>query len=161
MQMNKINQKFDKYPRHFLTTHKIACRNYNRLKEQFDEDKFRERIDKSYECAFGDYRFIYPNSTDEIKEEAVRQNNCVASYINRVINGECHILFLRKNDSLGESLVTVEVRNNKIVQAKRKFNDPVTQEDQRAIDKWNNKFCKIESEERTKNMKTASKVRMG
>lgn len=142
--MNKISTKFDKYPRHFLTTHKIACRNYNRLKEIFDEQSYQQRINKEYECQIGNYCFIYPQSTDEIKEEAVRQNNCVASYIKRVINGECHILFLRRKNALDESLVTIEVRNNKIVQAKRKFNDPVTKEDQEAIDKWNKKFSKRE-----------------
>ena len=142
--MNKISTKFDKYPRHFLTTHKIACRNYNRLKEIFDEQSYQQRINKEYECQIGNYCFIYPQSTNEIKEEAVRQNNCVASYIKRVINGECHILFLRRKNALDESLVTIEVRDNKIVQAKRKFNDPVTKEDQEAIDKWNKKFSKRE-----------------
>lgn len=31
--MKTISPKFDKYPRHFLTTHKIACRNYNRMRK--------------------------------------------------------------------------------------------------------------------------------
>ena len=38
------------------------------------------------------------------------------------------------------SLVTIEIRNNTIVQAKRRFNDPVTDEDQKAINSWNKKF---------------------
>lgn len=137
--MKMISPKFDKYPRHFLTTHKIACRNYNRLLKEFPEEIFKSRIDKTLEYTYKDYCFIYPNSTTEIKEEAVQQNNCVASYIDSVINGNCHILFLRKKNSKDESLVTIEIRNNKIVQAKRKFNDPVTAEDQEAIDKWNEK----------------------
>jgi hypothetical protein len=72
----------------------------------------------------------------------VSQNNCVASYIEAVIDGKCHILFLRKKDSLDKSLVTIEIRDNKIVQAKRKFNYPVSKEDQEAIDAWNKKFSK-------------------
>lgn len=139
--MKTISAKFDKYPRHFLTTHKIACRNYNRMKKEFSEEIFRTRINKDYECSFGDYQFIYPDSTQSIKDEAVAQNNCVASYIDKVIDGECHILFLRKKSNPKESLVTIEVRNNHIVQARRRFNDPVTQEDQEAIDKWNKKFA--------------------
>lgn len=83
--MDEISDKFDKYPRNFLTTHKIACRNYNRLKEQFKEDEFKNRIDKRYECSFGKYTFIYPNSTQDIKDEAVKQNNCVASYIKKLL----------------------------------------------------------------------------
>lgn len=136
--MKRISPKFDKYPRHFLTTHKIACRNYNRLKEQFDEEDFKKHIDKNMEHTFGDYVFIYPETTQDIKDEAVSQNNCVASYIRKVINGECHILFLRKKDNPTKSLVTIEVRDDKIVQARQRFNDPVTSEQQVVIDKWNN-----------------------
>ena len=94
------------------------------------------------EHTFGDYTFIYPESTQDIKDEAVNQNNCVASYIKNVINGNCHILFLRKKDNPTKSLVTIEVRNNKIVQARRRFNDPVTREQQTVIDKWNNWYSR-------------------
>ncbi|MBO5828747.1 MAG: PcfJ domain-containing protein [Paludibacteraceae bacterium] len=135
--MKKISPKFDKYPRHFLTTHKIACRNYNRLKEQFIEEDFRKRIDIEMEKTFGEYCFIYPKSTQDIKDEAVSQNNCVASYIKRVIDGQCHIMFLRKKECPEKSLVTIEVRNGKIVQALQKFNNPLTTEQQEVVDKWN------------------------
>lgn len=138
--MRQLSNKYDKYPRHFLTTHKIACRNYNRMKKEFSEELFRKRIRKKYECSFGDYVFIYPKCTQDIKDEAVSQNNCVASYIDKVIDGKCHILFLRKKNKLNESLVTIEVRNNQIVQAKRRFNDDVTDEQQEVIDKFNEKF---------------------
>ena len=142
--MKTISPKFDKYPRHFLTTHKIACRNYGRLKKKFSEEIFKSRIDKSLEFSYKDYQFIYPSSTEEIKQEAVQQNNCVSSYIDKVIDGKCHILFLRKKNKLNESLVTIEVSNNHIVQARRRFNDPVTPEDQEVIDKWNEMFANKE-----------------
>lgn len=140
--MSRISNKFDKYPRNFLTTHKIACRNYNRLKERFKEEEFKNRIDKRYECSFGKYTFIYPDSTQDIKDEAVKQNNCVASYIKRVIDGQCHILFLRKKGFENDSLVTIEVDpvRNIIVQAKGKFNRDVTEEENKVIEAWNKKF---------------------
>lgn len=135
--MSKISPKFDKYPRHFLTTHKIAVRNYNRLKEEFDEKEFKKHINKEMEKNFGRYCFIYPESTQAIKDEAVSQNNCVASYIKSVLDGNCDILFLRTKENPDKSLVTIEVRNGKIVQARQRFNDPVDSEQQEAIDKWN------------------------
>lgn len=56
-------------------------------------------------------------------------------------------MFLRLKDNPDKSLVTIEVRNNKIVQARGRFNRDVTEEEQNAIDLWNNKFknkeCKI------------------
>lgn len=142
--MKTISPKFDKYPRHFLTTHKIACRNYNRMKKEFSEELFKKRINKQYECSFGDYIFIYPDSTQDIKDEAASQNNCVASYIDKVIDGQCHIIFLRKKNKPDESLVTIEVKNNHIVQARRRFNDDVTAEDRKAIDAFNKKYANKE-----------------
>lgn len=135
--MKEISPKFDKYPRHFLTTHKIACRNYNRLKEKFEEDKFEARINPDMERTFGDYCFIYPKCVQDIKDESVQMNNCVSSYIKNVINGNCDILFLRNKDKKDKSLVTIEVRNNKIVQALQKYNTPLTSEQQEIVDKWN------------------------
>lgn len=142
--MSQLSIKYNKYPRNFLTTHKIACRNYNRMKKEFSEELFQKRINKKYECSFGDYIFIYPKSTQDIKDEACMQNNCVASYIDRVIDGECHILFLRKKNKPNESLVTIEVVNNYIVQAKRKFNEPVTDKEQGVINAFNKKFANKE-----------------
>lgn len=142
--MSQLSNKYDKYPRNFLTAHKIACRNYNRMKKEFSEELFKKRINKQYECSFGDYIFIYPKSTQDIKDEAAKMSNCVVSYIDDVIDGACHILFLRKKNKPDDSLVTIEVRNNKIVQARRRFNDPVTEEDQKAINAFNKKFANME-----------------
>lgn len=149
--MDTISDKWDKYPRHFLTTHKIACRNYNRLKKEFSEDLFKKRINKDYECTYKDYVFVYPDSTQDVKDEAVQQNNCVASYIDRVIDGNCHVMFLRKKDNPEKSLVTIEIRHNRIVQARIRFNDPVNKEEQEAIDYWNKKFKDYDKNKNIKN----------
>lgn len=140
--MREISNRFDKFPKNFLTTHRIAARNYNRLKEKIDENKFKEKINKYYEYKTGDYIFLYPNCTQDIKDEAVQQNNCVASYIKDVIEGRCHILFLRKKGQKEKSLVTIEVDPvlNKIVQAKGRFNRDTTEEENNAIAAWNKKF---------------------
>ena len=134
--MKDISPKFDKYPKHFLTTHKIAARNYNRLKHQFDEEKFKNRINLDMEHTFGDYVFVYPKCIQDIKDESVNMNNCVSSYVQKVIDGNCDILFLRYKDSPDKSLVTIEVRNNKIVQALQRYNHPLTKEQQDIVDKW-------------------------
>lgn len=137
--MSAISNKYEKYPKHLLTTHAIACRTYNRLKLQFSEDIFKKRIRKDLEWEYDKYKFIYPNCTQDIKDEAVQQSNCVASYIQKVIDGDCHIMFMRHKDSTDKSLITLEIRNNQIVQAKRKYNDDVSIEEQRAIDAFNKK----------------------
>lgn len=140
MMMSEISPKYDKYPRNFLTTHTIACRNYNRLKQQFDEKSFQNRRTPKYECKIGKYIFLYPEKIDDIRSEAVSQNNCVASYVQSVIDGKCHILFMRKKEEPDKSLVTIEVKNNKIVQAKGRFNRDLTNEEEVAVERWNTKF---------------------
>jgi hypothetical protein len=139
--MRQISEKYEKYPSYFLSTHKIATRNYNRLKHQFDEQNFQKQRKPEYEISHKDYVFIYPKTTQEIKDEAVQQQNCVASYIQRVIDERCHILFLRKKDHPTVSLVTIEVQNGKIVQARQAYNRLITEEQQEAVDAFNKKFA--------------------
>lgn len=150
--MSEISNKFDKYPKHLLTTHKIATRNYNRLKKQFEESEFQKRIDKSMEKTFGKYCFIYPDTTQDIKDESVQMNNCVSSYIDNVIDGTCHILFLREKDYPDKSLVTIEVQDGKIVQALQRFNHPLTKEQREVVNKWNNWYAKRNESEELKNV---------
>lgn len=150
--MKEISPKFDKYPRHFLTTHKIASRNYNRLKHQFDEEKFKNRINLEMEHVFGDFCFIYPKCIQDIKDESVQMSNCVSSYVQKVIDGQCDILFLRYKDSPDKSLVTIEVSNGKIVQALQKYNHPLTKEQKEIVDKWNKYYAnKIKNKNNTNN----------
>ena len=155
--MQRISPKFDKYPRNFLTAHKIACRTYNRLKEIFKEEDFAKRIDTELEYQINDYKFIYPKTTQDIKDEAVQQNNCVASYIQRVIDGQCHIMFLRQQnktlpieEQYNKSLITLEIRNYKVVQAQARFNTDVNEKEQNMIDQFNIYLTKLKNKRETK-----------
>lgn len=148
--MQRLSNKFEKYPRNFLTTHAIAVRNYNRLQERFEEEDFHKHYVPEYNCTFDEYCFIYPETTQQIKDEAVQQHNCVASYIKRVIEGTCHILFLRNKLTPDTSLVTIEVRDGRIVQAKGIYNRDVYASEQKAIDKFNKKFSKLNNNEKEK-----------
>ena len=154
---SKLSNKFEKYPRYFLSTHQITCRNYNRLKEYFEEQDFAKRIDTELEYKIGNYKFIYPETTQDIKDEAVQQANCVASYIQKVIDGNCHIMFLRqqnktlpKEEQYNKSLVTLEIRDYKVVQARGKFNRIVTNEEQNMIDQFNIYLTKLKNKRELK-----------
>ena len=156
---SRISNKYEKYPRYFLSTHKITCRNYNRLKEVFEEENFAKHIDRELEYKIGEYKFIYPSVTQDIKDEAVQQGNCVASYIKKVMNGECHIMFLRKQnknkpkeEQYNESLVTLEIRDYKVVQARGKFNRLVYNNEQELINQFNTYLTKLKNK-REKSLK--------
>ena len=133
----RVSVKFDRYPRNLLTTHDIMRRNYERARTQFDEAAFQKQRRPEYECRIGDYIFIYPQSTADIKDEAAQQHNCVVSYIQRVIDGKCHVMFMRRADEPDKSLVTLEIRNNHIVQALQTYNAPLTAQQAAIVEKWN------------------------
>ena len=131
--------KFEKYPRYFLTTHAITVKNFNRLKEEFDKEEFekiREKNKKRLEFKCGDYAVYYPKDAEAIKDEAIQQNNCVASYIKRVLDGTCFIVFLRKKEEPEKSLITVEVRGDKVVQYEGKYRRGLNLEEQVVMDKY-------------------------
>lgn len=135
--MNSITDKYEKFPRNFLTTHRIATRNYQRYQKEYEEELFLKRIDKSLEYADDTYKLIYPKTTQDIKEEGVRQNHCVASYIQSVLDGKCHIMFLRRKDELDKNLITVEIRDGVIVQSRGAYNRTPSREERGFIDHYN------------------------
>lgn len=129
-------RKYEKYPKNFLTVHAITCRNYNRLNKVYPVKDFSERVCLDYETEIDKYTFIYPKTPQDIKDEAIMQSNCVASYINDVLEGKCHIMFMRYKDKIDESLVTLEIRKHKVVQQKGKFNRDTTEEENKYIKKF-------------------------
>lgn len=141
--LSQMSNKYDKYPRHFLTSHQITSRTYSRWRQEFPEEAFAKRVKTSMETTIGDYKFIYPKTTKDIKDEAVQQSNCVVSYIDRVINGQCDIILMRKKNDVENSLVTVEIRGGKVVQARQRFNESVNESEQKALDKYDEFLAKL------------------
>lgn len=146
--MSRISPKYEKCPKNFLTTHQIAVRNYNRLKETFDEQDFqdiRNRNADNMEWQYGDYVFLYPREVQDIKDEAVQQHNCVASYIRKVLRGDCHIMFMRNKKSKDKSLVTLEINpnTNVICQAFQKFNQVLNSNQREAVEEWNKHYARV------------------
>lgn len=80
---------------------------------------------------------VYPaSSVESLIEESKQQSNCVKTYCSRYALGECDIYFMRKLDEQDSSLVTLEVRNGKVVQSRIKNNENPTPEQKKFIDKW-------------------------
>lgn len=110
------------YSSYLKQTHDITSRNYNIKVELEKEDMFKAAY-KDFKKWVGDkYVIIAPTETKDLQEEGSRLNHCVASYIKRVIDKECQILFLRDKNNEKESLITIEIRDNKVTQVKGSHN---------------------------------------
>lgn len=133
----QIGVKWDRYPRHLLSTHTIATRNFERQKTQYDAQQFATKVCPWMECIMGAYQFICPKTPDDIKAEAAQQHNCVASYIDDVIQDKCVIMFMRYKDDPDKSLVTIEVHPDlHVVQALQRYNASLNAEQKQVIREW-------------------------
>ncbi len=87
---------------------------------------------------------IFPvKSQSQLINESSQQNNCVKTYAERIANGVCDIYFMRLLSEPKKSLVTVEVRNNKVVQQRTKFNEATTKEQQKFLELWERKILNM------------------
>jgi len=84
--------------------------------------------------------FIVPaKSVKELEDESKQQNNCVRTYAERYSKGNCDIYFMREKENPKKSLVTIEVKNNKVVQSRIKNNRDINKNQKNFLDKWENK----------------------
>lgn len=87
---------------------------------------------------------IYPaSSIEELVGESRQQKNCVRTYCERVSNNESQIYFMRKKTELEKSLVTIEVRDKHIVQARVKYNKLPSDELNCILRKWESNLIPI------------------
>lgn len=118
----KMSNKYDKYPKYLLSTHNIVTKNYNAFRERYDEECFKRMVDKSLAHEGVTYSVLVPETGKDVQQEGANQHHCVASYVKTIIAGNCQIVFMRKNKKLSDSLLTIEIRKDKITQANGSYN---------------------------------------
>lgn len=138
MQVGLYGEIKEKYPRYLATEHDVIALKYNTYKKH-NEDLIMLNIAENQKDLIykkGDYVIILPESTSDIIDEGIQQSHCVASYADRVLNNKTLIVFMRHKDELDKSLVTIEVKDNIIVQARRYANKPPLKQEELFIGQW-------------------------
>jgi len=127
--------KFDRYPKYLKTYHDIVARNYNLVKDEVTSRKFKEATEsyKGLEDEVKGYKLIVPNDSDDLVYEGNLLQQCVASYVKNVANNKTRILFLREEEKEDEPLVTVEIKEDKVVQARGHSNRVIYPEELEAL----------------------------
>lgn len=96
-----------------------------RKKAMFAERRYAYESEK--------YVVKVPRSVREILSESEKQHNCLYSYLARLVwssEAESIILFIREKDRPDESLITMEIEDERIVgQAYAAFNKPLNEEE--------------------------------
>ena len=100
--------------------------------------KIKRRYKKLLSNYYEDDKYIiYPvKDINELIDESSQQNNCVKTYAERYAKAECDIYFMRLSNARDKSLVTVEVKDNEVVQQRTKNNNDTTKEQKKFLKKW-------------------------
>ena len=142
----KINEK---YPKSLKKDHDIARLNYKINSDEITEKSFKRIAEgcnyKKLEFKDKTFCVLSPHKPADLVKEGDSLSHCVSSYIKDVCDERCKIYFIRDVESLDESLLTAEVRNNKIVQVRGKFNRCPNDTEKTFISQWAiNKNLKID-----------------
>ena len=84
-------------------------------------------------------QIVCPQRANDLVDEGKALHHCVGSYIDKVAEGRCLIVFVRRVEELKKPYVTVEVRDGKIAQIHGDHNSKPTEEVQKFIDLWSRK----------------------
>lgn len=124
---------------------KISLRYLELSKYTFQDDKY----------------IIFPvPSIEDLKDEGEQQGNCIVSYLNRYINKQTEIYFIRELLNPVKSFITMEYRDNHIIQKELPHHSQnFTSEQLEFLKKWEGYRSFIENKERykTKNKTKAIK----
>lgn len=129
-----------KYPKALKTAHDIINMNYRTMKDEVLNNNFASSVAKYKDLeevsVRGNYVVKVPDSVEDLTKEGSSLHHCVATYARQVAEGSTHILFMRDKQEPDISLVTFEVKNNKLVQARGLANRELTNKEQEFLDKW-------------------------
>lgn len=95
-----------------------------------------ENNEARYGYTDGEYVIVNPRSSIEIVDEGTAQCHCVAGYADRHAKGVLAIVFIRRVGEEDKALITVEMREDKLWQARKKHNRNPDEHEQEFIDKW-------------------------
>ena len=84
-------------------------------------------------------QIVCPKRANDLVDEGKALHHCVGSYIDKVAEGRCLIVFVRRVEEPKKPYVTVEVCDGKIAQIHGDHNSKPTEEVQKFVDLWSRK----------------------
>lgn len=131
-----------KYPENLQCMHDMLSYKVDILDEKIDDEKLKKNLefDSQFEDSFENYVFVCPKCRQDFLDEAEMQQNCLASYVSRVIDGTSHIMFLRHKNDLEHSWITIEIaQDNGEWHIRQQFyarNRSLRDTDKKITEKW-------------------------
>lgn len=126
MEDESITMPRNLYQAHQNTIMQIRCKADAELSKRIQaQAKLR---DKKFRYVRGGLVAVPAMTAQELIDEGKALNHCVGTYAQRVADGQCVIMFIRKADEPGTSFYTMEVRDGKVFQVRGNKNCNMTPE---------------------------------
>ena len=132
------------FPKNLKEEHDKLEKQYKINNQKLIDSKIKKRakVLSINEYKSKEYIIIPAKSLEALNNESKQQSNCVRTYAEDYSLGTCDIYFMRKTDSPDKSLVTVEVKGNTVVQSRAKHNSSLKENEQKFLDKWEEKVLR-------------------
>ena len=141
-----LDLKNDKYafPTNLKEAHDKLEKEYEINNKKIVNQAIQKRSKELSKNIFKDNKFIIlpARNLKALQDESKQQNNCVRTYAEKYAQGECDIYFMRDIKQQKKSLVTVEVKNNRIVQSRIKNNNSPKEKQIQFLQKWEQNVLK-------------------
>lgn len=141
-----IKSRKIKYPNNFMEEHDRLCSQITIIDNKERNDQLIKIHNYLKINSYEDDKYIIFPAYDvaSIVDESSQMNNCVRTYIDKIIDHNAEIYFMREKENIDKSLVTVEVFDGEVVQAKRKNNTSITKEDEKFLKKFERQYTIVD-----------------
>lgn len=129
----------DKYPEYLQVAHDIYTAKYKMVREFVNQKALTERVEAGVpmiDQVHDGYQLKVLRTVNEFQEEAQQNCNCVASYVDKVVRGDCWVASFRPVGSASTQL-TVEISpKGMMVQIKGKYNRDATEKEMSLLERF-------------------------
>lgn len=100
-------------------------------REQYDKEIRRSNRSRNQDWQERNQGYVirYPQTINDFCREAIYMCNCLLTYVDAYVNNDTTILFMRKMDDFNVPFITIEVFENKLMQAYHRFNEDCAPEE--------------------------------
>ena len=136
------------FPKQFIKQHDKITNEMVITKDPQTDKRLKNLSNILFLNKYEDDKYIIfaADSINSLVDESSQQSNCVRTYCEMVSNNSCQVYFMRYKNDITKSFITIEVRNNKVVQAKTRFNEEPPIEAMNIIRKWEQTLIPIINE---------------
>ena len=135
-----IGSSVEKYPKNFWKVHDEAAKGF-RIDRNASYDKLikeRNTEEEVKRLKYSSKKFLIRavEDLDELFNESKELHHCVRRYAKDVAFGDTNIFFVRKAEDVENPFVTLELKNNSVIQCRAKYNAKPSDEVIGFVNNW-------------------------